>query len=162
METTIDKTYAANLITITTSLFNSSMDYFMTRWEYIPDDKFNWTPGGLSKTPIQIGAHIAVTNEFFARALAGNPPVQGDISEIFAWMGKEEAKITTTEEATSRLRSSIEEYNSAIPNLPAEAVAASPEVQFYLGLAARHPMAHGSQIDAYQLIWGDADYHIEM
>jgi|CXWL01.1.fsa_nt_gi hypothetical protein len=162
METTIDKTYAANLVTISGSLFNSSMDYFMGRWAHIPDDKFSWTPGGLSKTPIQIGAHIAVTNEFFARSFAGNPPVQGEISEVFAWMAAEEAKITTTEQATARLKSSQAEVNNAVPNLPAEAVAASPEVQFYLGLISRHPMMHGSQLDAYQLIWGDGDFHIEM
>ncbi len=162
METTIDKTYAANLVTISNSLFNNSMDYFFGRWAHIPEDKFTWSPGGIAKTPIQIGAHIAVTNEFFARSLCGNPPVQGDLSEIFAWMGQEEAKITTSEQATARLKSSRDEFNAATANMPAEAVAASPEVQFYLGLAARHPMAHGSQIDAYQLIWGDADYHIQM
>lgn len=162
METTIDKTYAANLVTISGSLFNSSTEYFMSRWAHIPEDKFNWTPGGLSKSPIQLGAHIAITNEFFARSMAGNPPVQGDMATVFAWMGQEEAKITTADQATARLKSSQDEINSALPNLPAEAVASSPELQFYLGILARHAMMHGSQLDTYQLIWGDADYHFDM
>lgn len=156
---TLDTTHAAHLLAIGKDLANRSFGYFQSTFAHVPDDKLNWTPGGKAKSPLRIAAHLAVSQDYFAGALRGAPPVDGDFPAIMAWMNVEEQKIATREEALARLGRSMEDLNAAIDACPPELVAGSEDAQFVLNLAGRHLMMHAGQIDAYQLIWGDDELH---
>lgn len=159
--TTPDLTYFANYTAICRDLAESSNGYWQSRWKHIPDDKLNWSPGGKAKTPLQIAAHVAVSNELFALCLSGNPPVEGGFPELFAWMGEQEATLTTREMVEARAQNAISSLLKTLEHIPAEVVATNEDAKFYVGLVGRHIMDHAGQLDAYQLMWGDDDFHFE-
>lgn len=133
---------------------------------YVPDDKLNFKPADTCKSPLEIAAHVAVSNNNFLTIIKGEFP-KGDPSEMFAESKRREQAITTREQALAALDESIKMVEAELDTISDERF--NSEIQtpfmtapmiFWMNLPARHVDNHASQIDYIQTIYGDMDWHI--
>lgn len=156
---TLDVASATGLLSVARAQAQKGLAYFQCTFSFVPDDRLQWSPGGKARTPQYIAAHVAASTEYIARALAGNPPTEQSMDQIFAWIDEEASQIASREEAVARLDSSLQEFLDALDGISPEAVAQSADLRFYVELPGIHYHMHGGQIDSYQLIWGDEQFH---
>ena len=132
---------------------------------YVPDDKLNFKPAETCKSPLQIAAHVAVSNYNFITIIKGE--LAGDPTEMFAESHRREQAITTREQALAEFDASIKAVQAELDNITDERF--HSEIQtpiinapmiFWMNLPARHIDNHASQIDYIQTIYGDMDWHI--
>jgi len=138
---------------------------FLKTFGAIADDKYGWSPAEGAKTPIQLAAHIAVSNYGFAMMFSGEelPPME----EMFAKMAEEEAKLDTIDKVTAAIDDSHaklvgvlqnmteEQYNAPAP--PVFEGMKNGDLIFYVGT---HYYSHAAQVDYIQTCYGDHEFHM--
>ncbi|HPT99844.1 MAG TPA: DinB family protein, partial [Armatimonadota bacterium] len=75
---------------------------FLNTFAFVPDDKLTWTPSPTALSALRIAAHVGVTNQTLAGAIAGEALPTNDPAELSA-MGDAAEKAITTREAAVRL-----------------------------------------------------------
>ena len=167
MSDTIERAAHTEMIGHAVGFAESGKGHFLKTFGAVPADKQNFTPAEGAKTPIQLGAHIAVSNNGFAQMFEGGDGPMPEMDEMIAMMNKAEAEIDTAEKVVAavekshtRLIASInglsaERFASKIPTPFGEMVVA--EMVFYPGT---HYHCHASQVDYVQTCYGDFDFHI--
>lgn len=145
---------------------NSALDYFKKTLSFIPDEKLNFAPSNTSKSPLQIAAHIALTNKGFASMLRGEPSKFNSVKELLVWLDGEEKKLNTKEAVLKEIDNSASELLSAIESLNEEnldevvkAATGARSKRDSLARVGNHIFMHGAQLDYIQTIWGDNDPH---
>lgn len=140
---------------------------FETTLSFVPDDKLNYKPSETAKSPIQIAAHVALSNYTFANIIRQKPPQPADMGAVMEELARKEAAITTKEQAVQALGESIEDVHSALDALTDETIGVEVPTPFFTApmifwmyLPARHIDNHASQIDYIQTIWGDMEWHL--
>jgi len=167
MSDTIEKAGHTEMIGHAVGFAESGKGRFLKTFGAVPADKQNYTPAEGAKTPIQLGAHIAVSNNGFAGMFEGGDERMPEMDVMMKMMAKAEAEIDTAEkvvaaveESHTRLIASInglsaERYASTIPTPFGEMVIA--EMVFYPGT---HYHSHASQVDYVQTCYGDHEFHM--
>lgn len=147
-------------------IVTSALDYFKKTFSFVPDDKLNFMPSSTAKSPIQIAAHIALTNKGFASMLKGEPSKFSSVKDLLIWLDGEEKKLNTRELVLKELESSEQILFTAIQSLRDEnlddvvkAATGTRTKRDSLVRVSSHIFMHGAQIDYIQSIYGDLDPH---
>lgn len=147
-------------------IVSAALDYFKKTFSYVPDDKLNFTPSTTAKSPLQIAAHIAITNKGFASMLRGEPSKFSSVKELLVWLDGEEKKLDSRELVLKELESSELALFTAIQSLKDEnldevvkAATGTRTKRDSLVRVSSHIFMHGAQIDYIQSIYGDLDPH---
>ena len=121
--------------------------------ERTPDDRLNWSPGGATKTPLQLAGKLAAFYGFFTLGLRGEARGR-DLPE----------PPTSREEAITRLNSAFEVFRTTIEGLteadleqrrtPPWGESSVREMLWWLQGAL---MYHQGQLNYVQLAYGDED-----
>ncbi len=140
---------------------------FETTFSFVPDDKLEFSPGGISKSSLEIAAHVAVSNFTFARLIRRDAPQVTSEADIEAMLAEKTASIKTREQALATLQESTADVYAALDAMTDESFNAdlvtpffTAPMVFWMYLPARHLDNHAAQIDYIQTIWGDAAWHM--
>jgi uncharacterized damage-inducible protein DinB len=142
-------------------------DRLLKTFAAVPDDKVTWSPSATAKSALRIAAHVGVTNFGFAGVLRGQGLKSASLEELFAHFNREEAKITSREQAVKLIDDSSNAVLAALDELTDAKMATEVmgpfgpmPMTFWMALAGRHADNHASQIDYLQTIWGDMEIHM--
>lgn len=136
-------------------------------FEFVPDDKLDWTPAEPARTSLQIVAHCGTANKAFATVLRGEDlPITGTPEEAAALIREGGKDIKTREEAVQLVEDSTAEIMEALDGVTAQMTSTSPNspfgpipFPFWMILPADHMGGHASQLNYIQTIWGDLQDH---
>ncbi|MGV3616763.1 MAG: DinB family protein [Fimbriimonas sp.] len=136
-------------------------------FEFVPDDKLNWTPSESARSPLGIVAHCGLANGAFATILRGEKlAFEGGPEEMMALSRRMEAKIDTREAAVKLIQESTASVLDALDGTTSEMLDSTPDspfgplpYPFWMSVPPSHMIGHSRQIDYIQTIWGDAVDH---
>ena len=151
--TTLDAGTATGKIEAQRKLFNEGHNALMATFDATPEDKLNWKPSELSRSALQIAAHVAATNHFFLLAFQGRPPAT-ELPEIFQWIGKKAEDWTTRDQVVAQLNSTRADLDRVFDNFTPEMLE-NEDAALALRVSAIHGYMHKSQLDFLQTCWGD-------
>ncbi len=167
MSDTVQRASHTEMIGHAVGFAEAGKGQFLKTFGAVAPDKQNYTPAEGAKTPIQIGAHIAVSNHGFAKMIGGSDEPMPEMAEMMDMMQKAEAKLDTVEKVEAAIEESHTNLMTAINGLSAErfgSTVASPfgemvvaEIIFYPGT---HYYSHASQVDYVQTCYGDHEFHM--
>ena len=167
MSDTLQKASHTEMIGHAVGFAEAGKGRFLKTFGAVGDDKLNYTPATSAKTPIQIGAHIAVSNNGYARMIEGSDEKIPELAIAIKMMQRAEAKIDTGEKVVAAIEESHARLMTAINGLTAEtfeSTVSSPfgetaiaELIFYPGT---HYHSHASQVDYVQTCYGDQEFHM--
>ncbi len=134
---------------------------------FIPDEKLNWSPLPPARTPVWMVAHCGASNEVFAAILRGESvPMPSDPAEITAAIRAGGQTVTTRAEAVEMVEKSTEKLLAALDTVTPELFQSSPQspvgqIPFvvWMRIPSDHMMAHTSQLEYLQTMWGDLEAH---
>lgn len=136
-------------------------------FEFVPEDKLNWSPSSTARTPLQIVAHCGAANGAFAALLRGEPlPLSADPEEATLQIRNAGMDITTREGAVQLVEDSTAAVLQALDQVTEEKLGTSPEspfgaipYPFWMHVPGDHMRGHAHQIDYIETIWGDYEDH---
>ncbi len=145
----------------------SATDRMVTTFRFVPDDKLRWSPSETARSPLDLVAHCALANRFFAGVIRGEPmPPMPQPGELRAWGRQLAAEIPDARDAIRRLEASRDEVIAALGTMTPERFATEPAMpggsfpmHFWMGVPGQHMEGHASQMDYLQTIWGDLVDH---
>jgi len=136
-------------------------------FEFVPEDKLNWSPSSTARTALQIVAHCGVANSALAAVLRGEPmplPMDPEAARILIRNGGK--GIATREAAVQVVEDSLQEVLQALDTVTEERFATVPPSPFgsipfpiWMGIPSSHMDGHANQINYLQTVWGDHDDH---
>ena len=140
----------------------------LTIFEFVPDDKLNWSPSPNAKTPVQIVSHCGFANDAFARTIRGEKvELPGDPAEIAAFIRKLGSDVTSREVAVHMVEETAAHVLAALDNVQPEQLETSPmspvgplPFAWWMSFAGEHMAGHAHQLSYVQTIWGDFDDHV--
>ena len=129
-----------------------------------PDDRLNWSPAPLARTPLQLMAHSSYSLGFIQTMFAGSPYPVPTMAEADAGFMEMDAKIDSREEAIALFESKVEAMVTYLRGLTTEDLDRQIEMPFKLGQAplraiigvgAMHTRSHLAQLEYVQTCYGD-------
>jgi hypothetical protein len=135
----------------------------------IPDERLDWSPSPAARTPVHIVAHVAQAVQYIQQQMNGIPFRYKTTSEADAAFREWEQQFRTREQALRLLETVSEEYLSWLAGLTPERLEAPAELPFGLGVmpvgkwltaAPSHTRFHAAQLEYFQTIFGDRDWHL--
>ena len=140
----------------------------LTVFEFVPDDKLNWSPSPESRTPVQIVSHCGAANDAFARTIRGEKlELPSNPAEAAAMIRKAGSEVTSREVAVRMIEDTVAQVLSALDNVKREDLDTSPvspvgplPFSWWMSFAGKHMEGHTHQMSYVQTIWGDYDDHI--
>lgn len=136
-------------------------------FEFVPDDKLNWSPSPTARTPVWIAAHCGASNLAFAAILRGEEPLlPSDPKEAEAVVRAGGKEVTTRSEAVQSIEESTTKVLSALDDLTPDLLATTPNSPLgplpftvWMQVPAMHMTGHHNQLEYLQTIWGDIQTH---
>lgn len=136
-------------------------------FEFVPDDKLNWSPSSTARTPVWIVAHCGASNQVFAMILRGEPgPLPSDPNEVEKAIREGGHDVTTRAEAVKSLDDSTAKILSALDAVTPDMLNTTPDTPAgslpftdWMEIPTLHMMGHTSQLEYLQTIWGDTKTH---
>lgn len=136
-------------------------------FDFVPDEKLNYSPAETARTSLQIVAHCGAANTAFATIIRGEdlqmPSDPVEAARIIRQSGME---IKTREEAVRLLEESTDQVLAALDKVTPEMLDTSPmspfgpfPFVFWMNLPGMHMNGHVSQLEYIQTIWGDLETH---
>lgn len=163
---TTDSTKAREMIESAKQGLQMGTGYLLSTLAAVPDEKLTYTPAETSKSPLQIGAHIATSNQAFASMLRGEPMPDVTQQAMESQMNEAEKSLSTREAVVEAIQSSAADLEKALDGLTPESIGQTVRTPFgdmpapfIMQLCGIHPMCHASQIDYLQTTWGDLENH---
>lgn len=142
-----------------------NLKQFIHNFNFIPEDKLNWSPSPTSKTSMQILAHCAVAAQGLVEPITGKDNFT-PIDDMIKQISQAEAELTDKEQALTVLKDGISKGLKAMNGLKPEDLTKivkhpflDAPISFWMNLYWRHLDVHGGQIDYLQTVWGDNDFH---
>jgi len=140
----------------------------LTIFEFVPNDKLNWSPSPDAKTPVQIVSHCGFANDAFARTIRGEAiELPSDPAEIAAFIRKLGSDVTSREVAVRMVEDTAAQVLEALDNVKPEQLETSPmspvgplPFAWWMSFAGEHMAGHGHQLSYIQTTWGDFDDHV--
>lgn len=137
-------------------------------FEYVPEDRLNWSPSADAKTPVQIVAHCAVSNTAFAGILRGEgPQLPSDPAEAIAFIRNGGSDVTSRKVAIQMIEDSVDEVLNALDYVSPDRMDSIIDTPFgplpytlFITLSGEHMTGHMCQIAYIQTIWGDLQDHM--
>ena len=165
MSDTIERAGHTEMIGHAVGFAESGKERFLKTFGAVPADKQNYTPAEGAKTPIQLGAHIAVSNNGFAEMFEGGDEAMPEMDVMMKMMARAEAKIDTAEKVVAAVEESHARLVASINNISAEKLESPApfgdmkiaDMIFYPGT---HYQCHASQVDYVQTCYGDHEFHM--
>lgn len=142
-------------------------DRILKTFAAVPEDKLTWSPSTTAKSALRVVAHVGVANFGFAQLLRGRDSQFESFEDLFAYFYREEAKVTSREQAVKLIEDSCNAVLAALDELTDEHLTTEVKgpfgpmpMTFWMALPSRHADNHASQIDYLQTIWGDLEIHM--
>jgi hypothetical protein len=136
-------------------------------FEFVPEDKLDWSPSATARTALQIVAHCGAANGAFAAMIRGEGwALSFDPNEAWAQIRAGGSDVTTREGAVKSVEESTAAVLAALDKVSAEMVDTAIKTafgplpfSFVMTFPAQHMGGHARQIDYLQTIWGDVEDH---
>jgi hypothetical protein len=136
-------------------------------FEFVPEDRLNWSPSPTARTALQIVAHCRVANGMFAALLRGEAlPLSSNPEEAAAQLREGGKDVSTRSAAMQSVKNSTTELLEALDKVSADMVSTEPvspfgsfPFPFWMRLPGEHMKGHARQIDYLQTVWGDLENH---
>ncbi len=144
----------------------NSKSMFISTLAAVPADKGTFSPSPTAKNAIQIGAHLAVSNQNFIALIGGAEMPEMTFMEMLAHMAQEEDKFTSLEQVIAAVESSHNGLMDAMKGMSDEQLAGNLQMPFgempaaeMIFIPGMHYCMHQGQIDYLQTCWGDKEPH---
>ena len=161
--TTATETGWAGKIENEKELMDRAMSRFYDTLSHVPEEKLNYKPTETCRSPLNIAAHTAMTNQFFAKVLTtGELPGPDEIMEAQKSGAAIEQGFTSREQVLELLKQGHNDVKEAYEKVSIPALESNPRLQFFATLPAYHTVNHAAQIDYMQTMWGDLEDHFGM
>lgn len=143
------------------------MEYFLSNFSFVPDEKLDWTPTPTSKSAMRIAAHTALYNGIFAKMIRDRKLPVEDIPGFVARNNAAEVALTRRDEMESVFRKGTEEVLAALDALTPEDIELVLDTSLgwtmpmtrLMSLPGWHATLHAGQIDYLQTCWDDQEVH---
>jgi hypothetical protein len=157
-----------DIVSQTKSEYIRSKERLLKLLNLTPADKLSWSPSPAARTPIQLAAHSAMAVDGILSMLNGQGTGEGTVTEIDAYLRKEEKQYDTVEKVVELLDKNSAAYLAYLDTLTPEQLASTTKgffgstfpVSEAITFAAFHMRGHIAQLEYVQTIWGDHDWYM--
>jgi hypothetical protein len=131
------------------------------------DDTLGWSPSPTARTPVQIGAHAALSIAGLMGLLSGEPFPFGNPVDADKAFREAEKGYATRDQVLELLEKNGADYVAWLDALTPEQVASTLDLPFgptpmavAITFNADHIRSHAAQIEYLQTVHGDHDWHM--